>query len=592
MSTGTNQERIEQNNTKLADLKTEVINLPEHQDLYPIYNNTADSTYINILKQNVTTAYWVDNYVGTLSGERPWYHTLYKIDGTNVTRLWQGTINPYQVSPARSFKLIAHVNDCLYGYRGDGNYNTYYNIWKFDLKTNTMTLNYWTLSFSFETSYEIFRGLDGQFYTTKSLYGPTYKLDIDFEAKTCKNTSLFSLGFWMNTYFRGVNSAILDNKVGYINEKKVVTYSGSTVVNLITPLNTKIILDGKLYYLNADLTKGAQISEFSLPSSFSSSDLFWQVKDNLYYNSTKRAYCLWYEDTNSLDIIATNFTGNYSYDVCASNIKNSSNYNCNMQTGVSDNIVGYKINDKLYYSNDDRVVNADYLVSGKVLYSRDGSQVIGTMLNNGTLHYTPIKSQQTIPKGYTDGGIISAVTSDVDNNIIPSNIKKDINILGVVGTYEVPDIDAIEQELDILNNESTGLKLRDIVDGEKVTELYLPKTVVFNEDIDLDVSRFIRLNDTYGMGPFEEVADITYRGYGIGSEWGGPIDWVTLDNRTFTVHNLYEGYFDGTDIFDTLEDLGDYYKMTFTRELTLTVPEFADVSTIPVLGKFFQVLDE
>ena len=37
MSSGTNQERIEQNNLKLAQLKTKADNLPEYQDIEPIY---------------------------------------------------------------------------------------------------------------------------------------------------------------------------------------------------------------------------------------------------------------------------------------------------------------------------------------------------------------------------------------------------------------------------------------------------------------------------------------------------------------------------------------------------------------------------
>lgn len=57
-----------------------------------------------------------------------------------------------------------------------------------------------------------------------------------------------------------------------------------------------------------------------------------------------------------------------------------------------------------------------------------------------SLSVTPSISAQTItaPSG-TDGYspiTVSAVTASIDNNIVASNIKKDVQILGVTGTYE------------------------------------------------------------------------------------------------------------------------------------------------------------
>lgn len=39
-------------------------------------------------------------------------------------------------------------------------------------------------------------------------------------------------------------------------------------------------------------------------------------------------------------------------------------------------------------------------------------------------------------KVLTSGGNALEVTSSIDSNITPGNIKKDVNILGVTGTYE------------------------------------------------------------------------------------------------------------------------------------------------------------
>ena len=57
-----------------------------------------------------------------------------------------------------------------------------------------------------------------------------------------------------------------------------------------------------------------------------------------------------------------------------------------------------------------------------------------------TLNVTPTTSSQTIvPDEGVDGFApvnVSAVTSAIDENIVAGNIKKDVTILGVTGTYE------------------------------------------------------------------------------------------------------------------------------------------------------------
>lgn len=97
--------------------------------------------------------------------------------------------------------------------------------------------------------------------------------------------------------------------------------------------------------------------------------------------------------------------------------------------------IGAYINDNYFGTSMDTTATATDLLVGKTAYSKN-EIITGTMPNNGALNYTPSTSQQTIPAGYTSGGTISAVTSAIDNNIQANNIKKDIEILGVTGTYE------------------------------------------------------------------------------------------------------------------------------------------------------------
>ena len=60
-----------------------------------------------------------------------------------------------------------------------------------------------------------------------------------------------------------------------------------------------------------------------------------------------------------------------------------------------------------YINTSDADTSASDIVSGKVAYNANG-KIIGTMLNNGELNYTPSSDEQIIPAGYTSGGTIAA----------------------------------------------------------------------------------------------------------------------------------------------------------------------------------------
>jgi hypothetical protein len=74
-----------------------------------------------------------------------------------------------------------------------------------------------------------------------------------------------------------------------------------------------------------------------------------------------------------------------------------------------------------------------------------GSRVITPIITTGasnleSLTVTPSTTQQVItPSGSVDGYsdvTVSAVTASIDSNISSGNIKKDVVILGVTGSYE------------------------------------------------------------------------------------------------------------------------------------------------------------
>lgn len=71
-----------------------------------------------------------------------------------------------------------------------------------------------------------------------------------------------------------------------------------------------------------------------------------------------------------------------------------------------------------------------------VHYVTNTGENVGTMPNQISQVFSPSVSQQTIPEGYYNGNVIRPVTSDIDINIIPQNIRNGVTILGVEGEYQ------------------------------------------------------------------------------------------------------------------------------------------------------------
>ena len=85
----------------------------------------------------------------------------------------------------------------------------------------------------------------------------------------------------------------------------------------------------------------------------------------------------------------------------------------------------------------DANITAGNIKSGVTILGVSGSVV---ELAGETVEVTPTTAEQTITPGEGKNGItsisVNAVTSAIDANIIAENIKKDVTILGVTGTYE------------------------------------------------------------------------------------------------------------------------------------------------------------
>lgn len=80
----------------------------------------------------------------------------------------------------------------------------------------------------------------------------------------------------------------------------------------------------------------------------------------------------------------------------------------------------------------------DYVLAPYTFYKDNLTKLIGTMVNRGAIStdITTKEQEVTIQQGYHSGSGKVKISATEQAKIIPTNIKKDVSILGVVGTYE------------------------------------------------------------------------------------------------------------------------------------------------------------
>lgn len=88
------------------------------------------------------------------------------------------------------------------------------------------------------------------------------------------------------------------------------------------------------------------------------------------------------------------------------------------------------------------------ILTGRTAYAR-GAKITGTMPNNGGVSNAITTKAQVvnIPLGFHDGSGNVSISTDEQAKIIAANIKKDISILGVVGTYGGEEIHAQDKSV-------------------------------------------------------------------------------------------------------------------------------------------------
>lgn len=231
----------------------------------------------------------------------------------------------------------------------------------------------------------------------------------------------------------------------------------------------KIFLEDGVYELLDDLSIGKKLNSFDFTLDVFNqmvkplNDKFYALYDS--YSQIPRVHLYTFdEDTNTLELVETisNIGSNSMYQTYQPNIFTAKSI---YVFAPGDTLIGYKIDGQNIYLNQNRSLSTDKILSGYTSYSQDGSPISGTMPNNGDVTIAPTTSEQVKEKGYYNSLKVSAVTSAIDSNITPENIKSGVSVLGVEGTLEggIDTSDANATASDIAIDKTA------YVNGQKIT---------------------------------------------------------------------------------------------------------------------------
>lgn len=132
----------------------------------------------------------------------------------------------------------------------------------------------------------------------------------------------------------------------------------------------------------------------------------------------------------------------------------------------------------------DANVQVAEILDGKTAYAR-GTKLTGTMPNNGAVSLTisNVNDELTIAQGYHDGSGKVVIDADEIKKLVPTNIKKDVVILGVKGDYGGEAVNAQENKT-VTPSTTRQIVLPDTESGfsylSQVTVLAIPYAEVDN----------------------------------------------------------------------------------------------------------------
>ena len=471
----TNKEWIDNNNLKIDDLITQASELPDYQDIEPIYRKTG-LRLSNPYNLGSVTIYNVDRYknyffLDLLRNNSQRYRELYKVDeNNNLVQLMK--------------KYIA--NSSGYEYLStlvgiDEENTTVHFIDRLSYGTPYIRYFNWTNSTTDE-------------YSAGTLSGNNYPLQyLNFvdngilyygnKTRVKKVADLVNHTVSTTTYGTDSTSAVIrytsdfyvynNTGIGYIVNATTGAKSSSTFntayLGFINPSGTKIMIENNLYILNNDLTVRSLIKEdvFTIQQLGGAvskrlvqydNDIYVSNKGEFFkFNDTDNTFTLMYENSN--DFVYANGYNSASCPVYY--YANSQNISFVLADDDYTSIIGYYIKGNKVYINTREGVTSKYILEGMDAYDFNGVQISGTMPNNGELNYTPSTSQQTIPAGYTSGGTIEAVSMTEQDIQEAEDIISDL--FGNSNyTYDTPIYDLCKTDTIVNDIGSTKFNIVDI----------------------------------------------------------------------------------------------------------------------------------
>lgn len=202
--------------------------------------------------------------------------------------------------------------------------------------------------------------------------------------------------------------------------------------NGINWFGNKLFKNGNIYKLNEDLTLGNLLKENAYSMNNYVNKLYC-INDKYYYNSDSSKLYSFNEDTNTFTECESPIDFEYKIDSITCRdlyLQNTSNEKIlNLINFVyGDVLIGYSFNG-ITVANNNLIFNSSNILSGNTFYTNQLQPIMGTMPNNGDVTITPILEEQIKEQGYYNSLTIEPVTSEIDTNIKPENIKKRSNYI-------------------------------------------------------------------------------------------------------------------------------------------------------------------
>lgn len=443
MSDKTNKERLQDNNIELQNIKTGIDNLPDAQNIEPIYGADIQYKVMNT-KQKVSPDYasvsFFENYA-LIS----WYssyssYRIVRIEEDNTVTV----IVPTTRSNGTGGSILSVKDNFIYYTVPTGSgYTSQIRVFRANLTTFEIDTDYtWNCSVSSYFYTEVFFVEEN---TLKLGNSDMKKVVIDPINKVKVAETNFDYYYKYNDNCWGESSSITNIKTNYSFTSSI----GS--INFMSILGNKIIINNSLYNIDYYMNLGSKIKDMTVTDNYISNSIIIGLNSDLYimcstdntYNNKIGYLCKFDDELNKFEIIyqvkAPRLQRGNSRQGWQVSFLSETNEMCYFQVSNEkdlNRLLGYNVYGRDFYFYDNYEVSTDKVISGYKVYNDQLNGVTGTMPNNGELNYTPTTSQQTIPAGYTSGGTIGAVTSSIDSNIQAENIKNGVTILGVEGTYE------------------------------------------------------------------------------------------------------------------------------------------------------------